>query len=566
MATASRESTTGHAEKSPAPSGSAATADAPVSSSASTTVQWRKFSAAHRQKYNLVDLPDEFEPTVEENILIDMYDLMRRQEREAKRLREEAARAKLAARDAEFQQSRQQPQTVTSPKVEKKKARKKERNADSGMEEDEASEHDGDTDSESDEYEDAETLHQRREKKLEALRVEVEEAKNSRETESDALRAQHLADVTEEMVGGPLLKKKRVDDISAVGQAKSLIANIIAASTPPHEFSEKLEFKRGKVLLPVVQAAGHMTVEPFWKPPEGVFGPNEGAFCVDLEDFDINKAQSGMGNNTLAVKFAAPTDSKRFSLNIALPQHNDFDSLLFHFNPRQHERGGQLILNAKNEGTWGQTLAIPLSQVPIIFGQTSVTLVIQINGSGFDVFIGDTLPMQHCARWEHKEEIPTDVNHLVLQFPSTDDYGSPENWTVYKVWWGHRPLMAKADASDVPGVEIFNAAHPRKLFVSGLSKLFKDADVELRKAELERAFRKYGGDRGMVQVIVPKNKTYAFVETATEAACDRALVEMSDEYSMYRARRTRHEALQEERALKEALQHAGGPRETTDWN
>jgi hypothetical protein len=100
--------------------------------------------------------------------------------------------------------------------------------------------------------------------------------------------------------------------------------------------------------------------------------------------------------------------------------------VLFHFNPRQYERGGQLVINSKETGIWGQAVNIPLSEVPLIFGQTSCTLIIQINAEGFDVFIED----KHCARLEHRFELPPGNAKLVLQFPSTDDYGNPENWTV----------------------------------------------------------------------------------------------------------------------------------------
>jgi hypothetical protein len=87
----------------------------------------------------------------------------------------------------------------------------------------------------------------------------------------------------------------------------SLIENM-KVDTPPHEFSEKLELKpwKGKTLFPSVAD------EIQWTPPEGVADPNKGAFLVELEDFDISRAQNGSGNNTLVVKFHAPSDSKRF--------------------------------------------------------------------------------------------------------------------------------------------------------------------------------------------------------------------------------------------------------------
>jgi RNA recognition motif-containing protein len=137
---------------------------------------------------------------------------------------------------------------------------------------------------------------------------------------------------------------------------------------------------------------------------------------------------------------------------------------------------------------------------------------------------------------------------------------------VYRVWWGSRPVMAKADVSGVAGVNSYNAFHPRKLFLSQLPKIHSEADVDLRRAELERAFRKYGGDRG-VQVVVPMNATYAFVEMESERQADLALAEMSSKYRINRAKRSRREVLKEERAAKEAASSGlAGPKGTSDWD
>ena len=121
----------------------------------------------------------------------------------------------------------------------------------------------------------------------------------------------------------------------------------------------------------------------------------------------------------------------------------------------------------------------------------------------------------------------------------------PENWEVFKVWWGHKKPMA-GDLTDVPGVNVSSYLHPKKLFVSSLTKIYSEAEVDLRRAELERAFRKYGGSQGCV-VKVPTNSTFAFVEVETDRMADLALREMQSIYSVARARRTRAEVLQHQR-------------------
>jgi len=121
---------------------------------------------------------------------------------------------------------------------------------------------------------------------------------------------------------------------------------------------------------------------------------------------------------------------------------------------------------------------------------------------------------------------------------------------VFKVWWGHKDCMAADDLGGVAGVNVYSSLHPKKLFISGLSKIQTEPQVELRRAELERAFRKYGGDLGAV-VTVPTNTTFAFVEVENERMADVALNEMSNKYRLNRARRSKHEALQEEREAAE---------------
>ena len=65
---------------------------------------------------------------------------------------------------------------------------------------------------------------------------------------------------------------------------------------------------------------------------------------IDSSDGDLSSAD--MGDNTIAIKFRAPKDSSRFSLNITTSDgaRDGYDDVLFHFNPRQFKKGGQLIL------------------------------------------------------------------------------------------------------------------------------------------------------------------------------------------------------------------------------
>eukprot|EP00934_Nitzschia_sp_Nitz4_P007746 Nitzschia sp. Nitz4//scaffold239_size30010//1167//2957//NITZ4_008009-RA/size30010-processed-gene-0.9-mRNA-1//-1//CDS//3329543559//7736//frame0 len=533
------------------PGSSGEAASAPTGIAASSV--WRNPSAANQAKYHLKPLPEDFAPTPQESALIRMYDTIKNFTREAARWKEQKAREKLQAREDEFKKT-----------LAKKRKNRRVRNPNSGAASGDDDEDDGDNVSEDEEAEagsdmeeeQARQLEERRAAKLERLREEVESKQQKmqeQETKQESMRDHHLT-TNEDVDLGPTLKRRKFTD--KPDDASALLTSMMTANTPPHDFSKNsgISVVKGKYIYQSTATDGN-----HWAPPETPMNPNDGAFLVELENFDVREASNGKGNNTLAIKFFAPTDSKRFSLNIAGPDHNDFDSILLHFNPRQFERGGQLVINDKQTGVWGKALNLPLSQVPLIFGQTAITLQIQINSEGFDVFIED----KHCARLEHRKELPSKSCSLYLQFPSCDDYGSPENWMVYKAWWGNKPIMAKEDVASVPGVNSYNAMHPRKLFISALPRITSEAEVDIRRAELERAFRRFGGARG-VSCIIPTNATFAFVEFEDDAMTDAAFTAMSSKYKINRARWTRHEALQDKR-LKEEAARQGNTDASSAW-
>lgn len=362
--------------------------------------------------------------------------------------------------------------------------------------------------------------------------------------------------------------------------AVSLIANLAGGdATPVHDFSKKLGMGAisadGAALFPPPDGDDRRP----WSPPDAPRDFVDGCLELALTNLDPSAGDgepaSAAGNNTIAVKFHAPKESSRFSVNITTSDERDgrYENVLFHFNPRHFQKGGHLVLNDKTEKMWGNDVSVPLSTLPVMFGVDACTLVVQINDEGFDVFVEGV----HCARLEHRRALPAAAGKrrpsLILQFPSSDDYGNPENWLVYRVWWGRkRSMVDPKKLEGVAGVNILSAVHPRKLFVSGLTRLHTDPEVDLRRAELERAFRKYGGPTGAVAVSLQKNSTFAFVDVFTEGQADLAILEMasSGRYRVNKARRTRHEALLEERAAREAAEGGGGAsakaKEAVDWD
>jgi hypothetical protein len=357
---------------------------APHSSSSSSSrsnntnkiTTWRENSSKqkvedHATKYHLQSsMPKDFVYTNEEKGLLQMYDTTKTFEREVIRLKEKKAREHIyAATAAASAGDDDDEQNANNAAVAKKKKRKKKAAAGTavpGMNDVDAmmsSSEEDDDDLDDDEYDSDDNNNNNNNKKkkysaedkLKALREEIEEKKFAKLQENDAketeerMRNELLAKNNDGMdgVSQPLLKRKKFNDDGSTlsptrdGQSgtgvPSLLSKMIPKQTPPHEFSEKLEFVpwKGKILFPVSPDD-----EPKWTPsldykPKN---PNDGAFLVALEDFDITKAVNGEGPNTIAIKFQGPIDSKRFSFNIAGPNHNDFDSVLFHFNPRPREK------------------------------------------------------------------------------------------------------------------------------------------------------------------------------------------------------------------------------------
>jgi len=492
-------------------------------------------------------------PTREEAELLALYETVKGYEKEAEKLKRNAAMAKQREADEKFKRE-QQALKKTKKSAKKRKAHSEEFPSAGGAD---LGDFDSDDDDDSALDEDQEDI---------AATTDADEHAMEEERQKQQLE-EALGDKAQENIAFmPSLKRKAV---SEVDEEVSLIQSAPggeALPTPPRDFSESygLEEAAGSYLFPPPTFVEDEKSR-IWTPPSTANHPSEGDLELELTGFNSSLARSGSGNNTLMIKFSAPSDSSRFSLNIAGPGHRDYFDVLFHFNPRQFQKGGQLIVNDKQEGIWGMGVTAPLSALPIIFGQISCTLIVQINADGFDVFVNGI----HCSRLEHRTQLPPDPCSFFLQFPSTDDYGSPENWSVFKVWWGHKPLMAGNDLSGVAGCNnnvTGGGLHPKKLFVSGLSKITEEG-VDLRRAELERAFRKYGGPQGAT-VTVPVNSTYAFVEVESERQADLALAELQSQYRMNRARRSRYDATQEEREAAEAAAAKAGSKEeaSSEWD
>ena len=125
----------------------------------------------------------------------------------------------------------------------------------------------------------------------------------------------------------PLTKKHRPNG-NCGNPPSSLIASLTSAAAANREqVFQQLGLSHGVQLFP------NSSTSRQWVPPKKAKGPTYGDFSLPLENFAVNAGQGGV-NNTLVLKALVPSNSKRFSFNIAAPDHNEFNSILFHFNPR----------------------------------------------------------------------------------------------------------------------------------------------------------------------------------------------------------------------------------------
>ena len=358
-------------------------------------------------------------PTKEEAELMALYETLRGYEKQAENVRREAALAKQREADERFRREQQALKKAKSPK---KRKRPKKSVSDDPYTANEEYQSESDVDEDNDKYEDqshevSSDIGDKHAVDSEDQNMIVDDEKARQKEVEEA-----MGDKAKDAIAAlPSLRKKASTKDIGMDQPVSLIQSAPggeALPTPPHDFSTSLELEssEGKELYPEVKFES-IGRAPFWSPPTYASHFSEGALELELSDFDSTKLKTGP--NTLMVKFSAPIESNRFSLNIAGPNHREYYDILFHFNPRQFQKGGHLIVNDKQEGIWGMGVTAPLSALPLIFGQLSSTLIIQIVEEGFDVYLDG----EHCARLGHRTELPPNSCSLSLQFPSTDDYG-----------------------------------------------------------------------------------------------------------------------------------------------
>jgi hypothetical protein len=290
--------------------------------------------------------------TSQEQSLLDTYASIKSHEKEASRLKAEEAKRRLEEADERYRakiKERGDAEDVTTV-VEEEDSEDEESKRRRIQREREISQLRRDVEAARTAKQDEETKQKAKREKEEALRKQllgepsstaaVQKKRPHVDNEDEDFESdQDYQETTTTTFTGPSIKKKRPnsgwDDFQP---QPSLIANIDRDSTPIHDFSKKLHMSStsldGTILFP------KEGIQP-WTPPLKPRDFTDGHLELELHNFDPNPL--GGGNNTVAVKFHAPEESLRFSVNIARENNNGYQDILFHFNPRHFQRGGQLV-------------------------------------------------------------------------------------------------------------------------------------------------------------------------------------------------------------------------------
>ena len=297
-------------------------------------------------------------PTKEETELLELYETLRGYEKQADDLRRQAALTKQREADERF---RREQQSLHKTKF---KGRKRKKSKDIYDE-------DSEVESNDEEEDDNNQMDQNDDEQS-----DVDEAKMTAEVDpkiadpgKEKMKAveEALGDKAKESIAAmPSLRKKVTTSTAPVSLIQSAPGGEMLP-TPPHEFSKTLDLDNLHGIKLYPQKISDDLERKYWSPPSNATHFTDGSLDLELTNFDSTKLD--VSNNTLAIKFMAPSESSRFSLNIAGPGHREYYDVLFHFNPRQFQKGGQLIVNDKQEGIWGNAVTAPLSSLPLVFGE-----------------------------------------------------------------------------------------------------------------------------------------------------------------------------------------------------
>eukprot|EP01084_Bolivina_argentea_P164384 285781_1 len=236
---------------------------------------------------------------------------------------------------------------------------------------------------------------------------------------------------------------------------------------------------------------------------------------------------------TLVMRITVPKDSTTWAINICPRKHDEFMNVLFHFNPRQREKGGTLIQNDRKASTWKNAEKLSLKYLPALFGRT-FDFAVQVNEDGFHTAV-DTV---YATTFLHRTLLHEleDPNSMILQVLCTDDYGNPEAIVVHQIYWGHKPAIpglptigeegfhntfTPSSVCDPSALENITDLHIRNLPQPG-----EGVSLHVHKKLLTETLSDTFAPYGVESVKVFPNGGYGFVNLRDPVMANRAMAQL----------------------------------------
>lgn len=165
------------------------------------------------------------------------------------------------------------------------------------------------------------------------------------------------------------------------------------------------------------------------------------ALDVRLPSLGLEPGNSGGGGDdpshlprdTLVVTASVPPDSPSYAVNLCPAEHGGGEEIWLHFNPRQFERGGSLVVDFKKDGEWVRGERRHLAPLPQLFGLERLQLAFHVSKDGVRVAANGFLFLQFGFRPESQAP-PAHNDEAAVHLPTCDDKGAPFRWTVHNVW------------------------------------------------------------------------------------------------------------------------------------
>ena len=141
------------------------------------------------------------------------------------------------------------------------------------------------------------------------------------------------------------------------------------------------------------------------------------------------EAGGGHGD-TLVVTCSIPKESDAFALNLCPREHDGGGQIWLHFNPRQRDRGGCVVVDAKIDDDWVRGQRMSLMPLPQLFSLEKCQLAFHVTRQCVKVACNGYFFLQYGFNADRQQPPQGDsgTSALTMVAPQFDDSGKPYRW------------------------------------------------------------------------------------------------------------------------------------------